>query len=435
MAKPHCALAVVVLATSCATVLTQPSTIETEVIPGAQRRDTTPTREVTLECAGTGDRIVCRADETQWCGRSRAETVIDREVVRRSTDTSAKVWAWGTAAALGATGAIVLADVPNVVDPDTRVDSNPVGRTGATRIGWSLVGAGTIALVIAAIDSLRALDSTRIVRKFEDIRPIGRDKCGLQRAVGRVVQLKLSPGGPSMVEAITNRDGDATLPLDILYLHASDLERPYGGPIVATGGGGPVSVPLTAFSAARFRQAWTTVRAKALTSHANAAAKALKAGELDGADTAVTAAEGLLAGMEDQPKLVARVQALRSEIERRQADEAAAEARREAEAERREERAARARGECSFSGYADVECELKLCSGIAARVARMSARRIGPDSEAGIAEMQQQWAQAIAAIDRYAGVLRRQGDRAGLALVQARVRSCLTPAWFRSYSN
>ena len=127
-----------------------------------------------------------------------------------------------------------------------------------------------------------------------------------------------------------------------------------------------------------------------------------------------------------------------SEQERREAERrASAEAKereREARQAERERRAALARGECTFDGIDGVECELRLCAKIAAKVKRMRPNTSCFPGEP-LDSYRSDWGQALRAIDRYAGVLRRRGDARGFLRIQQRVKACKTPQWFRSCSN
>lgn len=102
----------------------------------------------------------------------------------------------------------------------------------------------------------------------------------------------------------------------------------------------------------------------------------------------------------------------------------------------RERRKAEARGECDFSGYDDVGCELKLCASIARKVRAMEPRLWSCDlDEEPMASYREQWTRAIEAIDAYAGFLNRDGDEAGYNRLVRRIRKCKTPNWFRSCTN
>lgn len=92
------------------------------------------------------------------------------------------------------------------------------------------------------------------------------------------------------------------------------------------------------------------------------------------------------------------------------------------------------RASCSFEGIDGVECELRLCAKIAAKVKGM---RPNGSCFAGepLESYRSDWGQATAAIDRHAGALRRRGDTAGFRRLLARFRRCKTPRWFRSCSN
>ena len=111
------------------------------------------------------------------------------------------------------------------------------------------------------------------------------------------------------------------------------------------------------------------------------------------------------------------------------AEEKAAE--REAQKERA---AARARGECEFDGENGVECELRLCAKIAAKL-----RTMEPDTSCMGGEpldsYRSDWNRALQVIDNFAGLLRSQGEQAAFLRLNQRVRACVTPEWFRSCSN
>ena len=113
--------------------------------------------------------------------------------------------------------------------------------------------------------------------------------------------------------------------------------------------------------------------------------------------------------------------------------EAERKARAEANETARERQAALARGECEFDGTNGVECELRLCAKIAAKVRAMeptSCMAGGP-----LDSYQSEWGRATRAILNFLGVLQSRGDMATSFRVQQRLQLCKTPDWFRSCSN
>lgn len=126
----------------------------------------------------------------------------------------------------------------------------------------------------------------------------------------------------------------------------------------------------------------------------------------------------------------ARLRLREAEEDRR---DAAEEKTRERDAQK-ERAAARARGDCEFTGENGVECELRLCAKIAAKV-----RTMEPDFNCNGGEpldsYRSDWGQALRTIDNYLGVVRSQGDMRSFWRIQQQVERCKTPVWFRSCSN
>ena len=100
----------------------------------------------------------------------------------------------------------------------------------------------------------------------------------------------------------------------------------------------------------------------------------------------------------------------------------------ESEADRKD------RHPCADSKESGVACKLRLCAKIAAKVRKMEPY-YRCCMEKSCRELQENWNEAMHAIDKYVGFIIQDKKFRELRRIRARIQRCKTPAWFRTCSN
>ncbi|MFH0899528.1 MAG: hypothetical protein V2A73_02740 [Pseudomonadota bacterium] len=143
--------------------------------------------------------------------------------VQRAARTGSLVLEYGLGVLGMVGGAIVAADAKNVPVEDDSAETNPIGRQGAYGIAGGALAIGATALVIAIVDSLRALDRVEDLGAFASPIP-GSEKsvsCAERPVTGARLTLRLTASVASseardVVLGVTDADGRLRFSWDVV---------------------------------------------------------------------------------------------------------------------------------------------------------------------------------------------------------------------------